>query len=127
MNHINKTQIDLLSLLASYDIHPVKNRGHKFWFNSPLRSEINPSFLVNADKNLWYDFGLGEGGDAITFVCRLKNVGVKEAFKIISDNKYEPIESYIYRKGMRPKESTLKILKVITPIQRFGLDRKSVV
>lgn len=41
------------------------------WFLSPYRSERQPSFHVNPQKNLWYDFGTGEGGDLFTLAARM--------------------------------------------------------
>ncbi len=33
---------------------------------APYRGERTPSFRVNVAKQLWYDFGLGKGGDIFT-------------------------------------------------------------
>ena len=30
------------------------------WYNSPFRDEQEPSFKVNTERNLWYDFGAGK-------------------------------------------------------------------
>lgn len=31
-------------------------RGKNVFYNSPLRSESDPSFVVNTKNNLWHDF-----------------------------------------------------------------------
>lgn len=36
------------------------------WYNAPYREERTPSFKVNTDRNVWFDFGLGRGGDIFT-------------------------------------------------------------
>ena len=36
------------------------------WYIAPYRGERTPSFRVNVAKQLWYDFGLGKGGDIFT-------------------------------------------------------------
>ena len=48
-------------------------KGRNFFFLSPLRQERTPSFSVNPDKNLWYDFGSSNrnGGNIINLVEQL--------------------------------------------------------
>jgi DNA primase len=121
MNPINNTSINLLSLMESLGLQPVKNRNHKFWFTSPLRNETNASFIVDAEKNLWYDFGLGEGGNAITLVCRIHNVDTKEALQIISGKRYAIPENMVHHKEKRTSNSTLKIIKASPQIQKPAL------
>ena len=43
--------------------HPVQRRANAIWYKSPYREEKTPSFKVNPDKNLWFDFGEGKGGN----------------------------------------------------------------
>lgn len=42
---------------------PTRRSGNELWYSAPYRSERTPSFRVNVEKNVWYDFGLGIGGD----------------------------------------------------------------
>ena len=49
--------------LARLGHHPVQRRANAVWFRSPYREEKTPSFKVNPEKNLWYDFGEGKGGN----------------------------------------------------------------
>ncbi|WP_299354532.1 toprim domain-containing protein, partial [uncultured Porphyromonas sp.] len=51
---------------------------------SPLRSELTPSFNVNAERNQWYDFGTGDRGDIIDFVCALQHRSTAEAMRSLS-------------------------------------------
>lgn len=68
--HIEQAKaIPLLSILESLGIKPSRNKGGDNWHLSPLRNEKTPSFKVNTAKNVWYDFGEGRGGDALSFVC----------------------------------------------------------
>lgn len=47
----------------------VQNRPD-LWYNAPYREERTPSFKVNTDRNVWFDFGLGRGGDIFTLARR---------------------------------------------------------
>ena len=49
----------------------VKQQGNGLWYKSPLREEHEPSFKVNTDRNLWYDFGVGKGGNIIALAKEL--------------------------------------------------------
>ena len=60
-------QIRLEDFLQSLGHTPIRQRGNKLWYHSPLHSESTPSFKVNTDRNQWYDFGIGRGGSIIDF------------------------------------------------------------
>src|SRR5690349_21237349 len=60
-------EIDLVDYLFSLEFKPAKIRNNDYWYLSPLRDEKEASFKVNRKLNMWYDFGLGKGGDLIDF------------------------------------------------------------
>lgn len=53
----------LEDFLARLGHHPVQRRANAIWYRSPYRKEHTPSFKVNPEKNLWFDFGEGKGGN----------------------------------------------------------------
>lgn len=59
-------QIPLADFLARLGHEPVRRSGNELWYRAPYRNERTPSFRVNVAKQLWYDFGLGKGGDIFT-------------------------------------------------------------
>ena len=59
-------RIPLADFLARLGHEPVRRSGNELWYSAPYRSERTPSFRVNVAKQLWYDFGLGKGGDIFT-------------------------------------------------------------
>ena len=88
MNCDGAKRIDIISFLAKNGINPDYNQGINYWYKSPLRNENNPSFKVNSYKNLWFDFGIGEGGDIIKLTSLLFKVDSSNALKILSANHY---------------------------------------
>lgn len=48
--------IKLADYLLSLGYNPIKQQGNDLWYKSPLREEKEPSFKVNPNRNLWYDF-----------------------------------------------------------------------
>ena len=71
INQIKK--IKLQEFLATIDCKPVKQYGVNLMFLSPLRTEKHASFKVNTELNLWYDFGIGRGGNIIDLAELLYN------------------------------------------------------
>ena len=66
-------KISIANYLANANIHPVKRKGYEAFYLSPFRAESNPSFKVDTKQNVWYDFGLGKGGQLIDLVMLLDN------------------------------------------------------
>ena len=88
MNCNEAKRIDIISFLAKNGINPDYNQGVNYWYKSPLRNENNPSFKVNSYKNLWFDFGIGDGGDIIKLTSLLFKTDSSAALKILSANHY---------------------------------------
>ena len=64
-----KRQLPLLEYLRSHNWigRPVGSK-HEFVGRCPLHGEMQPSFYVNAQKNLFFCHGCGRGGDLLRFV-----------------------------------------------------------
>ena len=56
-------------------------KGVNYWYCSPLRTELTPSFKVNAERNQWYDFATGDHGDIVDLVCALQHCSTAEAMR----------------------------------------------
>lgn len=52
-------------------------------YHSPLREDRNPSMKVDYDKNLWIDYGAGEGGTLIDLVMRMERCDSGEAMRLL--------------------------------------------
>ena len=57
--------IKLQDFLTSLGYTPTKQQGNKLWYLFPFRQESHASFKVNTERNQWYDFGIGKGGNII--------------------------------------------------------------
>ena len=57
--------------LARLGYNPVWRKRNDLWYNAPYREERTPSFKVNTDRNVWFDFGMGRGGDIFTLAGEL--------------------------------------------------------
>ena len=75
-------EIDIVDVISQYV--DLKKRGKNYFGLSPFRSETKPSFSVSIDKNLWYDFGSGQGGNAIDFLIEHERVSFVEAVRSLA-------------------------------------------
>ena len=74
-------QIPIVAYLAQAGFEAKRIKGVNYWYCSPLRSELTPSFKVNAERNQWYDFGTGDHGDIIDLVCALQHCSTADAMR----------------------------------------------
>ena len=74
-------QIPIVAYLAQAGYKPKLTKGVNYWYCSPLRTELTPSFKVNAERNQWYDFATGDHGDIIDLVCALQHCSTAEAMR----------------------------------------------
>ena len=56
-------EIPIADFLNAMGIQPSKQKGNALWYSAPYRTERTPSFKVDTAKNVWFDFGTGNGGD----------------------------------------------------------------
>lgn len=61
--------VSLTEYLSRHGYKCARQQGRRYWYSSPIRhGDATPSFKVNVETNLWYDFGLGKGGNIINLV-----------------------------------------------------------
>lgn len=63
---------------------PLKKRGKGYTACCPFHDEKSPSFNVNAEKQFYYCFGCGAGGDAIHFLMALERIPFVEAVSLLA-------------------------------------------
>lgn len=79
--------IKLQNFLANLGYTPTKQQGNKLWYLSPFRQESHASFKINTERNQWYDFGIGKGGNIIDLAELLyKSSDVSYLIRKIKDN-----------------------------------------
>lgn len=84
----NSNYISIRQYLANRGIYPAKDRGYYGLYYSPLREDNDPSFKVDYDKDLWYDFGANEGGSIVDLVMKLENCSLAEAFQKLDNTSF---------------------------------------
>lgn len=90
---------DIVDLISEYV--PLKKRGRNFLGLCPFHAEKDPSFTVNPEKQIFYCFGCGEGGNAIHFLMNHEKLSFPEAIKLLAKraNVFLPIDRYDEKRG----------------------------
>ncbi|QJB41710.1 toprim domain-containing protein [Chitinophaga oryzae] len=87
-------ELDLVDYLASLGHHPQKIRNQDYWYLSPLRQERTPSFKVSRRLNMWYDHGIGKGGNLIDFGLLYFNCPVSDFLQRLAQYRPSPTFSF---------------------------------
>jgi len=82
----NVKYISIKQFLQGRGIHPAKDYGNYGLYYSPYREDNKASFKVDYDKNLWIDYGTGEGGSIIDLVMKMDNCSFHEAANKLERN-----------------------------------------
>ena len=79
-----KQQIPLMGYLQAHDWSPVRPlRGGRWMGLCPLHKDHKPSFLVDSNRNLFYCYGCGRGGDVIRFAELYHQVKFPQAVALL--------------------------------------------
>ena len=63
----------------------LQKKGSSYFGLCPFHNEKSPSFSVSPNKQMYYCFGCGAGGNVFTFIMEYENRTFPEAVKILAD------------------------------------------
>jgi DNA primase len=79
-----KQQIPLLGYLQAHDWQPARPLSRGRWMGlCPLHGDHKPSFLVDPNKELFFCYGCGRGGDVIRFAELYHQVKFPQALTLL--------------------------------------------
>ena len=107
--------ISIRQFLSQRGIQPKYERNGYGMYLSPLREERTPSFKVDYVQNLWYDFGLGEGGTLLTLVMRLERCDSREAIRRLQNGEKRDAGSVSLSPGVGERPAAGGPLPVLRP------------
>ncbi|MGI6056968.1 MAG: DNA primase [Bilifractor sp.] len=74
---------DIVDVISQYV--KLQKRGSNYFGLCPFHNEKSPSFSVSRDKQMYYCFGCGKGGNVYTFLMEYENFSFQEAIKALAD------------------------------------------
>jgi DNA primase len=116
-----KEQVPLMGYLHAQDWHPARSLSRGRWMGlCPLHEDHKPSFLVDANQNLFYCYGCGRGGDVIRFAELYHQVKFPQAVALLRQwrgvrpvlqeavrfyriqlHRHSEAYTYLYQRGIR--------------------------
>ena len=74
-----KSRLDIVDVVSEQVI--LKRRGNTYWGLCPFHKDKHPSFAVTPSMGIYKCFSCGEGGDAIKFIMKTKNMEFREVIE----------------------------------------------
>ena len=123
MNIEQSKKLSIIDFLDKEGIKPAKTRGNACWYLSPFRSERTPSFKVSKKENLWYDYGIQEGGDLVELVRRMYNKhSVSDALAFLASKDITTVDKAIETAIAAKEYTTTKMNDVqLLPLRNNSL------
>lgn len=78
-----RSRNDIVDLISTYV--PLKKKGSSYFGLCPFHNEKSPSFSVSRDKQMYYCFGCGAGGNIFTFLMEYENFSFPEAVRFLAE------------------------------------------
>ncbi len=106
-----KEHNDIVAVISEYV--SLRKSGRSLIGLCPFHGEKTPSFNVNQEKQLFYCFGCGVGGNVFNFIMKLENIDFIAAAKILAERAGIPWPDYNPESAVDlHRESLFKINKL---------------
>ncbi len=105
---------DIVDVVSGYV--KLQKKGSNYFGLCPFHSEKSPSFSVSPSKQMYYCFGCGAGGNAITFVMEYENYTFVEALKLLADRAGITLPAPEYSREAREQEEQKRVLLEINKL-----------
>ena len=109
-----RTRNDIVDVISGYV--RLQKKGSSYFGLCPFHNEKSPSFSVSRQKQMYYCFGCGAGGNVFTFLMEYENFSFMEAVKFLADRAGIALPEAEYSKEAKQradlKASILEINKI---------------
>ncbi len=102
---------DLVEIASTYVT--LRRNGNDYIGLCPFHREKTPSFRITTDKQLFYCFGCGSGGNLIDFIKKIENLDFVDSIKFLADRAGVTLEEEVYSPAVQKQHETReRILKM---------------
>ena len=105
---------DIVDIISGYV--KLQKKGSNYFGLCPFHNEKSPSFSVSPGKQMYYCFGCGAGGNAITFVMEYENYTFGEALKLLAVRAGISLPEPEYSQEAREQEDLKRVLLEINKL-----------
>ena len=104
-------QNNIVDIISPYV--QLKKSGANYFGLCPFHNEKSPSFSVSESKQMFYCFGCGEGGNALTFLMKYENASFQEALTRLAERAGITLPAVQYSDDARKAEEVRKRLLAV--------------
>lgn len=102
---------DIVDVISGYV--KLQKKGSSYFGLCPFHNEKSPSFSVSREKQMYYCFGCGAGGNVFTFIMEYENYSFVEALKFLAERAGIDLPEMEYSKEAKEKaDLKLTILEI---------------
>lgn len=106
-----RTRNDIVDVISGYV--RIQKKGSSYFGLCPFHSEKSPSFSVSPDKQMYYCFGCGAGGNIFTFLMSYENYTFQEAVTELAKRAGVALPEAEYSEETRKRDSMrTKLLEI---------------
>ena len=92
---------DIVDVISGYV--KLQKKGSSYFGLCPFHNEKSPSFSVSRQKQMYYCFGCGAGGNVFTFIMEYENFTFVEALKMLAERAGVELPEMEYSKEAKEK------------------------
>lgn len=96
-----RSRNDIVDVISGYV--RLQKKGSSYFGLCPFHNEKSPSFSVSREKQMYYCFGCGAGGNVYTFLMEYENFTFQEALKYLADRAGVKLPEPEYSREAREK------------------------
>ena len=78
-----RSRNDIVDVIGGYV--RLQKKGNSYFGLCPFHNEKTGSFAVSPNKQMFYCFGCGVGGNVFTFLTKYENITFAEAMQVLAD------------------------------------------
>ena len=106
-----RSRNDIVDVISTYV--KLQKKGSSYFGLCPFHNEKSPSFSVSRQKQMYYCFGCGAGGNVFTFLMEYENYTFVEALKYLADRAGVELPEEEYSREAKERADTRAILMEI--------------
>lgn len=96
-----RSRNDIVDVISGYV--RLTKKGRSYFGLCPFHNEKSPSFSVSREKQMYYCFGCGAGGNVFTFIMEYENYTFVEALKMLAERAGVELPEMEYSKEAKEK------------------------
>lgn len=113
-----RDESDIVSIISEYT--NLTKKGQSYVGLCPFHHEKTPSFSVSEEKQLYYCFGCGAGGNVITFLMQKENMTFVEAVQYLAERHHIKLEGeYLSEEEIETNKKKVQLLEILKESARY--------